>query len=89
VQSELNWNHGWVAESDVPFPEKTLLTLDASLAAKTLSWRTKLGISDALAWTVRWHRAHASGQNMRDVSLADVAAYERLPYSAKNRMAAE
>ena len=90
VQAELGWSHGWVAESDVPFPEKTLLTLDASLAANTLSWRNKLGISDALAWTVRWHRAHASGQNMRDVSLADIAAYESLAASAKNRrMAAE
>jgi CDP-glucose 4,6-dehydratase len=89
VQAELGWSHGWVAESDVPFPEKTLLTLDASLAAKTISWRNKLGISDALAWSVRWHQAHASGGNMRDVSLADIAAYESLPLSAKNRMAAE
>jgi len=89
VQAELGWSHGWIAETGNAFPEKTLLTLDASLAAKTLSWRPKLGISEALAWTVRWHQAHAAGQKMRDVSLADIAAYEALPCAAKNRMAAE
>jgi CDP-glucose 4,6-dehydratase len=89
LQAAFGWKHGWVPQPDEALPEKTQLSLDPSLAAKTLSWRPKLGPSEALAWIARWHRAHLEGKNMREISLADLAAFEALPSRAKNRVAAE
>jgi len=89
LQTAFGWNHGWVLQPGEALPEKTQLSLDPSLAEKTLSWRPKLGPTDALAWIVRWHRAHLEGRNMREISLADLATFEALPSRAKNRVAAE
>jgi CDP-glucose 4,6-dehydratase len=89
LQGEFGWDHGWAAESAAPLPEKIVLTLDPSAAAKTLSWGPKLGISAALAWIARWHRAHLAGSNMQDISLADIGAYESLSAAGKSRQAVE
>jgi CDP-glucose 4,6-dehydratase len=70
-------------------PEKTQLSLDPTLAERTLGWRPKLAAQDSLAWIARWHRAHLSGCDMREMSLADIAAFEALPAPAKTEAAAE
>lgn len=89
LQGAFGWKHGWVLQPGEALPEKTQLCLDPSLAAKTLAWRPKLGASDALGWIARWHRSHLDGKNMREISLADLAAFEALPSRAKSRVAAE
>src|SRR5258708_26249750 len=89
LQRAFGGKHGWVLQPGKALPEKTQVSLDPSLAAKTLSWRPKLGVSEALAWIARWHSAHLDGRNMREISLADLAAFEALPNRAKNPLAAE
>ncbi len=89
LQAAFGWKHGWVQQPGEALPEKTQLSLDPSLAAKTLSWRPRLGPSDVLGWIARWHRAHLDGKNMREVSLADLDAFDALPSRAKSRVAAE
>ncbi len=86
LQTGFGAAQGWTLQPGEILPEKTQLSLDPELAAKTLGWRTKFSAPDALAWIVRWHRAHLDGRNMREVSLADIAAFEALP---ANRVAAE
>ena len=89
LQRAFGWKHGWVLQPGEALPEKTQLSLDPSLAGKALSWRPKLGAPEALAWIARWHRAYLDGRNMREISLADLVAFEALPSRAKNRVAAE
>ena len=89
LQQKFGWRHGWVLQEGAPLPEKTLLSLDPSLAGETLGWRPKLSPSDALEWTARWHRAHMEGSDMRAASLSDIAAYTALPVRAQRSLAAE
>jgi CDP-glucose 4,6-dehydratase len=89
LQAEFGWKQGWVLQPGEHPPEKMQLSLDPGLAARTLSWRPKLGPAEALAWTARWHRAHLEGRTMREESLADIAAFEAMPMPAKTRVAAE
>ena len=89
LQTAFGWTEGWILQKGAPLPEKTILSLDPSLAAATLGWRPKLNAPEALAWIARWHRAHLEGRNMREVSLAEIAQFESLPMPAKNPMAAE
>ncbi len=54
------------------------LTLDAGLANASLGWRPRLGVAEALDWTVEWHRGHAAGDDARALTLAQIERYERL-----------
>jgi CDP-glucose 4,6-dehydratase len=54
-------------------PEADRLTLDSGDAERQLGWQPAWGLADALELVVAWHRAHRAGQDMRDVSLAQIA----------------
>lgn len=79
LQSAFGWDQGWVAADGIAAPEASRLALDPALAARTLGWRPKLGIRDAIAWVARWHRAEFAGADMRQISLAQLEAYDALP----------
>jgi CDP-glucose 4,6-dehydratase len=89
LQQKFGWPHGWISQEGAPLPEKTLLSLDPTLAFETLRWRPKLSVSDALEWTARWHRAHMKGGDMRAASLSDIAGYTALPARSQRSLAAE
>ena len=89
LQQNFGWAHGWVLQDGAPLPEKTLLSLDPSLAFETLGWRPKLSASDALQWTARWHRAHMQGEDMRKMSMSDIAEFAGLPARSDKSLAAE
>lgn len=74
------WGHGaaWRHEKDGQVAEAALLTLDATRAAETISWRPRLDLRDALDWTVAWYRAAAAGDDIRTHSLDQIARYEEL-----------
>jgi CDP-glucose 4,6-dehydratase len=57
-------------------PEAGHLALDSSAAEALLGWRPAGGLEDALELIVAWHRAHRAGEDMRRVSLAQIAAAE-------------
>ena len=55
----------WRAD-DRPSPaEKRTLSLDAGAALQILGWQPRLGVDEAVRWTVQWYRAFDEGQDMR------------------------
>lgn len=68
----------WRSESVLQPQESTVLQLDPSLAMSVLRWRPRLKIADAMDWTADWYRAFDQGQNMRDLTLGQIARYESL-----------
>ncbi len=58
-----------------PHPhEAGLLALDSSLARRELAWTPLVGLEQGLEATVAWYRAWHEGQDMREVTLGQVAA---------------
>ncbi len=68
----------WVADS-APHPhEAGYLKLDSSRARSRLGWRPRLALDQALEWVVEWHRLHAVGGDVRQLSLAQIERYSGL-----------
>jgi len=68
-EGELSWQ---LDERANP-PEAGHLELDSSAAQRLLGWRPAWRLDDALELLVAWHRAHRRGEDMRSVSLAQIA----------------
>jgi CDP-glucose 4,6-dehydratase len=66
---------GWRRDAAVQPPEAPALTLSSALAEQALSWRPRLGIDEALEWTADWYRAYAEGENMLDLTRAQLTQY--------------
>jgi CDP-glucose 4,6-dehydratase len=54
-------------------PEAGHLELDSSAAERLLGWRPAGRLEHALELVVQWHRAHRQGEDMREVSLEQIA----------------
>jgi CDP-glucose 4,6-dehydratase len=68
---------GWRRDEDGQVvPETAELRLDASRARAELGWAPALGLDEAVKWTVDWHRSHSQGEDVRALTLRQVAAYE-------------
>lgn len=57
--------------------ETDQLRIDSSRARAELAWRPRWSIDEAIRQTVRWHRARLAGENMGDVTVQQIASYER------------
>jgi CDP-glucose 4,6-dehydratase len=68
-EGELSWQ---LDERANP-PEAGHLELDSSAAERLLGWRPTWRLEHALELVVAWHRAHRRGEDMRSVSLAQIA----------------
>jgi CDP-glucose 4,6-dehydratase len=68
---ELRWERD---EGEHP-PEAGFLSLDSAKARERLGWSPPWDLHAALVRTVEWHDAHRRGQNMRDVSLAQIQQF--------------
>lgn len=66
---------GWTADNAETVREAQALTLDATRATRSLGWRPRLGLDDALDWTASWYRAHGEGRDMRACSLEQLDRY--------------
>ncbi|HWX52017.1 MAG TPA: hypothetical protein VNY34_01910, partial [Solirubrobacteraceae bacterium] len=64
----------WEIDERANPPEAGHLALDSSDAERVLGWRPALELEAALGLVVDWHRAHQGGEDMRRVSLEQVAA---------------
>lgn len=72
------WGQGasWrVERQDGPLREAALLTLDPSKAEAELGWRSVLDVGETLQLTADWARRAAAGEDAREVSLDQVAAF--------------
>ena len=71
-------NPGWKQDPSANPPEASALTLSSALAERSLGWRPRLEIGEALAWTADWYRAFAAEENMVSFSQTQIARYETL-----------
>lgn len=55
--------------------EAQLLKLDSSKARTSLQWKPRLDLDTALARVVEWYRLHASGGDVRALTLAQIDSY--------------
>jgi len=56
--------------------ERPSLRLDSAKAAQHLGWQGRIGLDDAVRWTVEWHKARGKGESVRDLLLRDIARFE-------------
>lgn len=68
----------WTIDEAPSVHENHFLKLDASKARAELGWKPHLKIETALDWTIAWYRAAQQGADMRQGTLAQIAAYEGL-----------
>ncbi len=69
---------GWEPDTSRHPAEARALTLSSELAERSLGWRPRLGIGEALEWTADWYRAFAAKENMVSFSERQIARYETL-----------
>lgn len=68
-----NWYH----QSEPDSIERAALAIDASRARAELGWRSWLAGAATIAWTADWYRAFAADEDLRAVTLDQIAAYRR------------
>ena len=71
------WNNGarWhEISADAPH-EAGVLRVDSSRARYALGWTPRLPLSDALGWTVEWHRRLAAGESALAITDGHLARY--------------
>jgi CDP-glucose 4,6-dehydratase len=67
---------GWERDGSAQPAEAQALTLSSNLAESSLEWRPSLTIEDSLSWTADWYRAYAAGENMLDITQAQLVQYQ-------------
>jgi len=72
------WTHADTAVTTAAKPEAAVLSLDPSLAKKTLGWHPKLEIEMAVKWVADWHRAHLAGDDMAAWTGNQIRQYQDL-----------
>jgi len=62
--------------------EAQALRLDCAKARSRLGWRPRLPLSEGLRLTLEWHRSHAAGADMREITLEQIRRYQNAGASA-------
>jgi CDP-glucose 4,6-dehydratase len=72
------WGHGarWEGDGGSHPHEAGLLKLDISKARSQLGWRPQLPLDKGLQWIVDWKRRCDAGEDPREVTLAQIRAYQ-------------
>lgn len=65
----------WIHDPGPHPREAASLTLDPSLAAASLGWRTLLSVTEAVEWTVAWSQAEVAGRSLIDVADSQIDSY--------------
>lgn len=75
----------WANAPEPEYREAGLLALDAEKARDLLAWRNLLPLDDAINWTIDWYRFVDSGAEPREVTMAQLAAFEDLIAATEQR----
>ncbi len=72
-----SWGEGanWVLDGGEHPHEAHYLKLDCSKAKGRLDWHPRWHLDEALEKIVEWHRAYRNGQDIREVTLRQIGAY--------------
>ena len=75
------WGSGarWDAEPGDHPHETSYLSLDIAKVRARLGWRPRLDLATALDWTMDWYQRRTRGEDMRAVTLEQLARFESLP----------
>jgi CDP-glucose 4,6-dehydratase len=71
-------NASWLKDTGQHPHESTILRLDCSKAHSLLGWEPSLPLVNALDWIVEWYKAYEAGEDLRTLTLAQIARYESL-----------
>ena len=71
------WGSGtsWFSSHRDHLHEADILALDATKARIQLGWDDRLSYSQAVSWTVSWHKRVSNGEDPREVTLAQIEEY--------------
>ena len=74
------WGNGasWEIDSSVQPHEAHFLKLDISKAKHHLNWHPKLNLEGSLEMIVDWERARLDGDDMKNVTIAQIKKYEKI-----------
>jgi CDP-glucose 4,6-dehydratase len=74
------WGNGasWLHDKGAYAPERGVLRLDSTKAARLLDWCDRISLDDTIRWTVDWHKDRTDGGSVRDLVARDIARYEAL-----------
>lgn len=76
VQTVMGLAQQWRDVSSMEQPrEMQTLGLDPALAAKSLSWASRLSQQEAIAWTANWYDGWLKGSDARALTLGQIDAY--------------
>jgi CDP-glucose 4,6-dehydratase len=76
VSKAIGGHKGWLQAPGQHPPEMKYLAIDASKAQRSLDWHPRLSAPDALRWTVDWYRAYNQDQDMRAITIDQIARFE-------------
>ena len=73
-----SWGGGasWVLDNGDHPHEAHYLKLDCSKAKARLGWHSRWSLGDTLDAIIDWNRWHQAGENMREMTLRQIAAYK-------------
>jgi CDP-glucose 4,6-dehydratase len=69
----------WEQDGEPGPREAHYLSLDNSLARRSLGWRPRLSVESAIGWTVEWWRTAFAGGDLRELAERQLDAYRALP----------
>jgi CDP-glucose 4,6-dehydratase len=71
------WGSGlrWELDRGAHPHEAKLLSIDSAKARHQLGWAPRLKLEEALEWTVDWYKAFMRGEDVREVTMAQIARY--------------
>jgi CDP-glucose 4,6-dehydratase len=74
------WGNGatWKLDSGEKPHEANFLKLDTSKARLMLSWRPQLNLDESLSLIVEWMKKYHKGDNMHEITLAQIKRYQTL-----------
>ena len=74
------WGDGasWILDPEPGVHEAGYLKLDASRARAELGWLPRLRLETALNWLVTWYKAEAAQEDVQQLTLKQISAYEQL-----------
>lgn len=72
------WGEGasWVLDQGTHPHEAHYLKLDCSKAKSRLNWQPRWSLGQTLEHIAAWHKAHMRGENMREVTQAQIKTYQ-------------
>lgn len=69
----------WMHVDDGGPRESVVLALDSSKALRQLQWESRLSFTEAVRWTVEWHKRVIAGDSPRSVTRDQISEFLRLP----------